>query len=233
MESLFRSLLNRYRLQIGIFLVTVVVVGGAVLVLMNARSNPPEIHKIEKSSSDQTGESMASPAPSEVQQKLKVDVAGAVVNPGVYELFENARIEEALNASGGLSDEADRDWVSKNLNLAAKLSDGDKIYIFKVGETTSAPSSADTPVPVSLPSSAGVVSGVGSSDASNCSRVNINTASAGTLDDCLSGIGPAYSQKIVEYREAHGGFKSIEEIQEVRGIGPKTFAKIKDQITVN
>ena len=227
MESLFRSLLNRYRLQVGIFLVTVIVVGGVVLVLMNARSNPPEIHKIEESSSDQGGESTVSASPSEAQQKIKVDVAGAVMHPGVYELPESGRVEDALDAAAGLSPQADQDWVAKNLNLAAKLQDGGKLYIPKVGERKT--ESAPAPSAGGSGGAVGVVSG----ESSNCSRVNINTASAGTLDDCLSGIGPAYSQKIVEYREAHGGFKSIEEIQEVRGIGPKTFEKIKDQITVN
>lgn len=61
--------------------------------------------------------------------------------------------------------------------------------------------------------------------------VNINTASAGELDT-LPGIGPAYAQRIIDYREANGGFKSIEEIQNVKGIGPKTFDKMKDQIAI-
>jgi competence protein ComEA len=209
MENLLQILLERYRLQIGVFLVLAVVIGGMVLTLLNARSNPPEIHKIEESSSDQLPEATVSNVPIATKNRIKVDVAGAVTNPGVYELDEEARVEGALNAAGGISGKADRDWVAKNLNLAAKLSDGDKLYIPEVGETSN------------------------TSSTSNCSRVNINTASAGTLDECLSGIGPAYAQNIIDYREAHGGFKSIEEIQEVRGIGPKTFEKIKDQITVN
>jgi competence protein ComEA len=233
MENLPQILLERYRLPVGVFLVVAVVIGGVVWALLNTRSQPPEIHKIEESSSDQLPEATVSNVPIATKNRIKVDVAGAVTNPGVYELDEEARVEEALNAAGGLAEGADREWVAKNLNLAARLSDGDKIYIPAVGETAKTSSSANTPaVP---PSSVGVVSGTGSSisSASNCSRVNINTASAGTLDECLSGIGPAYAQNIIDYREAHGGFKSIEEIQEVRGIGPKTFEKIKDQITVN
>ncbi len=228
MESLPRFLLNRYRLEIGIFLVAAVVLGGGVLALLNVRSNPPEINKVEEPASDQTSEATASTVPSSPQQKIKIDIAGAVVNPGVYEIFEDGRIEDALAAAGGLSDEADQDWVSKNLNLAAKLSDGDKLYIPRMGETSS--SSA----PVSVPSAlTGVVSGTGGSAASNCARVNINTASAGTLADCLVGIGTIKSQSIVKYREEHGGFKSIEEIKNVSGIAEGTFAKIKDQITVD
>lgn len=230
MESIFRILLEKYRLQIGIFLVVMILIGGGVLALLSARPNPPEIHKIEEPSSDQVGEATASAAPSVTQQKIKVDVAGAVLNPGVYELSENARIEDALSAAGGLSDEVDQDWVSKNLNLAAKLSDGGKLYIPKVGETTP-------------PSSAGAVSGAGSSDVSSasnpplagggCSRVNINTASAATLAECLSGIGEKRAQNIISYRESHGGFKSIEEIKNVTNIAEGIFSQIKDQITVD
>lgn len=220
METLPTFILEKYRLPIGVFLVGAVLVGGGVLVLVNARPRPPEIQKIESSKLD---EATVSATPSRAQEKIKVDIAGAVLNPGVYELGENARVEDALAAAGGLSDEADQVWVAKNLNLATKLSDGDKLYIPKVGE--GAPPSSTEP--------GGVVSGTETSPASNCSRVNINTASAATLDECLSGIGPAYAQRIIEYREAHRGFKNIEEIQEVRGIGPKTFEKIKDQITVD
>lgn len=226
MENLPKFLLNKYRLQVGVILVVAVVVGGGALALASSRPKSQEIQKVEKTST--------SAVPSNAQEKIKVDVAGAVVNPGVYEISEDARVEEALNAAGGLSEEADRNWVDKNLNLAAKLSDGDKLYIPKVGETSTAPN-ASAPV-VTPPATAGVVSGTGSSTSSasgGCSRVNINIASATTLDECLPGIGPAYAQRIVDYREAHGGFKSIEEIQEVSGIGPKTFEKIKDQITVD
>lgn len=221
MESLVRVLLEKYRLQVGVFLVVAVLVGGGVLALWSARPNPPEIHEIE--------EATAGAVPANAQQKIKVDVAGAVVNPGVYELFEEARVEDALNAAGGLAGDADRGWVDKNLNLATKLADGDKLYLPKVGETSAAPG-ASAPV-LTPPAAVGVVSGTDAP--TSCSRVNINTTSAGTLDECLSGIGPAYAQSIIDYRESHGGFKTIEEIQEVRGIGPKTFEKIKDQITVD
>ena len=233
MESLPKILLDQYRLPVGIFLVAVVVVGGGVLALLNARSHPPEIRRIEESSSDQSNKATASAVPLVAQRKIKVDIAGAVVNPGVYELLENVRVEEALEAAGGFSNEADRDWVSKNLNLATKLSDGGKIYIPVVGETAKTPMSADTSVPAMPPSSVGAVSGAKDSSASDCSHVNINTASAAVLADCLPGIGATKAQSIVKYREEHSGFKNIEEIKNVSGIAEGTFAKIKDQITVD
>lgn len=232
METLPKILLNKYRLQIGVFLITVIVVGGGVLALIGNKSKPSEIEKVAGtvSSASESGEATASASPTPVI-KIKVDVSGAVKNPGVYELLEDARVEDALDAAGGFSDRVDKDWVDKNLNLAARLHDGDKLYIPEMGETSS------TLAPVSVPpTSAGVVSETGTPSGSgslDCSRVNINTASAAALDECLAGIGPAYAQRIIEYRESHGGFKSIEELQEVRGIGPKTFEKIKDQTVVD
>ncbi len=225
MESLPKALLNKYRLPLGVFLILAIVAGGGMLALTGSRRGGSEIEKVEV-------EATASGALSPVT-KIKVDVAGAVKNPGVYELLEDGRVEDALNAAGGFSEQVDKDWVAKNLNLAAKLSDGDKLYIPKVGETSTSSSATNEPAPASVPPSAGVVSGTEILGPSNCSRVNINTASAGTLADCLSGIGESKAQSIIKYREDHGGFKSIGEIQEVSGIGPKTFEKIKSQITVD
>ena len=228
MEALLKSFLNKYRPQIGIFLVVAVVAAAGVLVLTTGRSKPSEIEKIAgtTTSSSEPGEATASSTSPSVTT-IKIDVSGATANPGVYELFEGGRVEDALNAAGGLSDEADRDWVSKNLNLAAKLSDGDKLYIPKVGET-------ELVTPSSPP--AGIVSGVetpSGGESSNCSRVNINTASVATLADCLDGIAKTLAERIVTYRESHGGFKSIEEIKNVSGIAEGKFAQIKDQITVD
>lgn len=224
MESLPKNLLNKYRLPLGVFLILAIVAGGGILALTGSRRGGSEIEKVEV-------EATASGALSPVT-KIKVDVAGAVKDPGVYELPEDGRVEDALNAAEGFSEQVDKDWVAKNLNLAAKLSDGDKLYIPKVGETSSAtnkPAAA-----ASVPPAVGVVSGAETPPVSGgCDKVNINKASAGTLADCLSGIGESKAQSIIKYREDHGGFKSIGEIQEVSGIGPKTFEKIKDQLTVN
>jgi competence protein ComEA len=169
--------------------------------------------------------SSASPPSAAAPAAIFVDVSGAVSRPGVYEFAEGSRVEDALASAGGLADTASTSWVAKNLNLAAKLSDGDKIYIPTQEEVKA------SPPPSSIVSPSGTVASAQSS--SNCSKVNLNSASAGTLDECLSGIGPTYAERIVEYRKSHGGFRSIEEVQEVRGIGPATFAKIKDQLTVD
>jgi competence protein ComEA len=137
-----------------------------------------------------------------------VDIEGAVVIPGVYKLTQNSIIQDALVASGGLSAAADRDWVSKNINLAAKLSDGAKIYIPKIGEiTTSSPQTSTT-------------------DTSTSALVNINTASSDALD-ALPGVGPVTVDKIVNGRP----YQNINELLDKKVVSSKVFSEIKDKIS--
>ena len=146
-----------------------------------------------------------------------VHVTGAVQNPGVYELASGSRIQDALTAAVALP-QADM----QALNLAAFLADGQQLVIPEVKPTPSRPV-----LPVSShsagPPSAGILAPQG--------LININTAPADTLE-LLSGIGPVMAARIVAYRAEIGEFKTIEEIMDVSGIGPATFEKIKDQITV-
>ena len=147
----------------------------------------------------------------EVDISVKIDVAGEVINPGVYELKNGSRIEDVLIVAGGLSANADRDWIEKNLNKAEKIYDGEKIYIPKTGESSS-----------SLSSSSSVLG-------SSSKVIRLNSASLEELDR-LDGVGPAIGQRIIDYRIENGGFKSVEEIKLVPGIGDKMFEKIKDEI---
>ncbi|HSO27508.1 MAG TPA: ComEA family DNA-binding protein [Anaerolineales bacterium] len=146
-----------------------------------------------------------------------VHVTGAVQNPGVYEFASGSRIQDALTAAVALP-QAD----IQALNLAAFLSDGQQLVIPEVKPTPSRPV-----LPVSghsaEPTSSGILTPQG--------LININTAPADTLE-LLSGIGPVMAARIVAYRAEIGGFKTIEEIMDVSGIGPATFEKLKDQITV-
>lgn len=162
------------------------------------------------------------PAEESQTSEIFVHVSGAVEKPGLYQLSAGARVNDALVVAGGLSAEADRQWFEKTVNLAQKLSDGVKLYIPFKGEVSSASFSQET----------GMVAGeqtLFSQDTQG--KVNINRASVSQLDS-LSGIGPAYAQRIIDYRNNNGPFNSIEDIMKVRGIGQKTFEKIKDQITV-
>lgn len=147
-----------------------------------------------------------------LNKQITVDVEGAVVKPGVYDLKSDARVQDALIAAGGLSEKADRDKVAKGLNLAAKLTDGGKIYIAFVGEST-----------VSL----GTVGGGGTVLGSSSSLVNINTASASQLDK-LQGIGPVTAEKIISNRP----YGAIEELVSKKILGKKVFEQIKSKISV-
>lgn len=147
-----------------------------------------------------------------VPKLIKVDVSGAVVNPGVYELKSSDRIQEALIKAGGLAENADRTWTAKNLNLAQKLLDGTKIYIpFKdENPSSSFPSNPSSP-----------------SNPSLSALININNASESQLDT-LSGVGPATAQKIISGRP----YESIDDLLNKKIVGKSVFEKIKDKISV-
>lgn len=146
------------------------------------------------------------------QAPLLVDVSGAVAQPGVYELVPNSRVEDAITAAGGLLSEA----YAQTLNMAAPLSDGSKVLVPFIEEDASPPTDGQT-------------SSGGASQASY--PININTASVETLVT-LPGIGEVKAQAIIDYRTENGPFTSLEAIQSVTGIGPATFEKIKDLITI-
>ena len=148
------------------------------------------------------------PPPKPPVKKISVYVSGQVKNISVVELEDNGNLRavDAVNMAGGLTDLAD----SSAVNLAEKISDGQHINIptkeiFLQTQNFSGNSSSGD-------------------------LVNINTADAERLKS-LPGIGPALSQRIIEYREQNGAFKTVDEIKNVRGIGEKRFADIKDKIT--
>ena len=141
--------------------------------------------------------------------EVTIDISGEVINPGVYRLTGEVRVNDILIKAGGLSANADRDWVAKNLNLAEKLIDGEKIFIPKRGD---------------------VLGNVQFSNSNLQDKiVRINSATIEQLDT-LSGVGPSIAKKIIDYRTKNGGFKNIEELKLVSGIGDKLFEGIKDGI---
>jgi competence protein ComEA len=144
-----------------------------------------------------------------LEEKITVDVEGAVVKPGVYTLSSEARVKDALIAASGLSADADRQWVAKSLNLAAKITDSSKIYIPKENEKV-----------LSVQASSGVTSGTG--------LININSAGLSELDT-LSGIGPVTAQKIIDNRP----YNSVDDLLNKKVVSARVFTKIKDKISVN
>ncbi len=161
----------------------------------------------EGDSAEESGEEDAAPS-------VYVDVDGAVNKPGLIVLSEGARVNDAVRAAGGFAESADTSAV----NLAAPISDGQKLHVPAVGEQ---PSGAGQ----------GSVAASTAPGTSEGAAVDINAASAEELDE-LPGVGPATAQAIIEEREQNGPFESVEDIMRVSGIGEKKFEKLKDSIRV-
>ena len=207
---------------------------AAVLVVMVARvasrdsgSGPAPSISMAAPASAQPARPRAAPPP---QALIWVDVAGAVQRPGLYSLPKGARISAALERAGGIRGRADRAAV----NLAAKLVDGQQVFVPARGGRAS----AAVPMPTSTGASAGSAAGVGSANGAGAASapsgaawapVSLSSASQAQLEE-LDGIGPALAQRIVEYRNQHGGFRSVEELQEVSGIGAKRFEALKGSV---
>jgi len=148
---------------------------------------------------------------------LTVDVEGAVVKPGVYNLPDGSRVEEALAAAGGLSPEADQEKIAQITNRAAKLLDGAKLYFPKKED----PSTGSGP-------GAGVVSGVSSdSRVSSDTSVSVNFATQAKLE-ALPGIGPVIAGKIISNRP----YQVLEELLTKKVLGRSLFDKLKNQLTL-
>lgn len=181
--------------------------GGVVIERESAPATAPAV----------TAETLSAASPPEsVVASAFVHIDGAVVAPGVYELTgEHPRVNDAVMAAGGLTGDAD----TTALNLAAALSDGEKVHVPRQGE-----------VMASGQTSLGPASG-SDGGASSSGVININTATAEELDS-LPGIGPSTAAAIVEDRERNGPFASPEDLMRVSGIGEGKFSKLKDQIRV-
>lgn len=147
----------------------------------------------------------------EVNAPIFVDVKGAVHKPGLYKAKEDDRVFDIIENAGGLLEEADENQI----NFAEKVHDEMVVYIPKNGEIVDEISQID---------------GSGS-QSKKSNKVNLNKASNTELET-LPGIGPAKAAAIIEYREQNGPYKQIEDLQKISGIGPKSFEKLQDLISV-
>ncbi|MFM0601027.1 helix-hairpin-helix domain-containing protein [Streptococcus suis] len=150
---------------------------------------------------------------SEESSQLVVDVKGAVAKPGLYTLEEGSRVNDAVEAAGGLTSQAD----PKSINLAQKLSDEAVVYVASKDENIS--------VVASTTASSAM------SQEGNESKVNLNTATEVDLQT-ISGIGAKRAADIIAYREANGSFKTVDDLNNVSGIGDKTMESIRPYVTV-
>lgn len=192
----------------AVALVALVVAGVGWAAFSSMRAPAFEVHADEA-----VAPSSSEPEAVEAKAQVYVYVTGAVANPGVYSLDEGLRVCDAVEAAGGLTEDADASTV----NLARVLSDGEHIAL---------PTKAEVETALAQ----GSAGGAGGAAVAP-SLVNINTADAPALET-LSGVGSATAQAIISDREQNGPFSTIEDLMRVDGIGEKKFAKLKDSICV-
>lgn len=150
---------------------------------------------------------------------LVVQVAGAVRHPGVLHMHPGDRVDDAVRRAGGATPRADLAGV----NLAAKVEDGRQVIVPARGETGGSVAAA--------PGAEAAGSAAAAPGAAPAVPLNLNTATAEQLDT-LDGVGPATAQKILAYRQQHGGFRSVAELGQVPGIGEKRLAALRDHVRV-
>ena len=148
--------------------------------------------------------------PSPTPAHLVVHIDGAVLNPGVYSLLKGSRVQDVITLAGGLVSSAD----SSAVNLAAVLYDGQKVLIPTITERSLEPIAKSQEITISPEN-----------------KLDINSA---TLEQLilLPGIGPTKAESIINYRQEHGPFDTIEELLNVEGIGPAIFEGLMDLITI-
>lgn len=178
---------------------------------------PPAIETAQATPTQTTA-----PTPAE---EVVVHVSGAVKQAGVYRLAAGSRVADAIEQAGGATANADLD----SLNLAEPLADGQKVHVPRKGEAPlPAPSGAAAATPTSRPTQTPARA---SASASVQFPIDLNRATAEQLE-AIPGIGPVLAQRIIEYRQANGRFNSVDELLEVRGIGPKRLEQLRAYVVV-
>ncbi len=186
--DIWKEKLEIYKIPIGLSLVGIVLIIGGWFV--SAPANKKEFPK----------ESQIS----QIAKTIAVNISGEVVRPGVYDLSSESRVDDLIKAAGGFSDQADRDFIDKKLNLAQKLSDGAKIYIPKIGEQAVNSASTDNKSDI----------------------VSINQASSEELKD-LPGVGEATAKKIIDGRP----YQNLNELVDKKIISKSLFDKLSAKIS--
>ncbi len=193
MQGNLKEILERFKLPLALsFLGLVLIIGGFFTSSSNKQKVYPQESLVKGS------------------KIISVDVSGAVKRAGVYKLEEGARIEEAIALAGGFAETANKEYISKYLNMAQKLSDGTKVYVPFEGEGAS-----------------GTVGQAGAAVAGAQSKVNINTSSQKELEG-LPGIGAVTASKIISSRP----YQTIEDLINNKAVSKAVFEKIKDLVVV-
>jgi competence protein ComEA len=212
-----RERLNKYRIWVIIGVVAAVLVFWLLYQHQNNLKRSAELQKTDQLFSKQQKSNGTSKSPISKQNSLPselvIDVKGAVRNPGIYHAQASDRVIDGIKQAGGFSNKADRDKI----NLAQKLADEMVIYVPEKGEEMQA--------------SAGGATGTVSGQQGSAEVVNVNTADEEAMQN-LPGIGPAKAKAIIQYREEHGPFSSLDELTNVSGIGDKSLEKMKPNMSL-
>ncbi|HFU4012793.1 TPA: helix-hairpin-helix domain-containing protein [Streptococcus suis] len=218
MEKVIETIKD-YKWQLALPTVAILLVGTFLIFSQPAQladqTGLTDFPQTEQTSSSSELVEETSTEVSEEPRQLVVDVKGAVAKPGLYTLEADARVNDAVEAAGGLTSQAD----PKSINLAQKLSDEAVVYVASKDENISVVAST-------------TASSAMSQEEKNTSLVNLNTATEADLQT-ISGIGAKRATDIIAYREANGGFKSVDDLNNVSGIGDKTMESIRPYVTVD
>lgn len=191
------EILNSYKIPLGLCFVGLVLVLGG-LFFSDLTAKPKEQKNFPS-------ESLVQP-----KSEIKVNISGAIQNPGVYSLNSTDRVEDVIKMSGGFSEDVNQEYISKVLNLSQKISDGMKIYIPFDGESQY------------------VQSLVGQVAGATTTKVGLNTSSSKELED-LPGIGPVTAGKIIGSRP----YNDVNDLLIKKAVSKSVFEKIKDQVDLH
>lgn len=228
-----KYILEKYKKIIIIVLIVLFILIGLIVNLFS--KGKEEIEEIE--TIEHINEKVEENENKEEEKKVKVDIKGFIKNPGVYELSSESRVLDVIEKAGGLLESANTEY----LNLSKKVLDEMIIIIYsndeinQLKETDKENIKLENDAYIDKTNVVNSVSNNNSTKNNNTSEkttssiVSINTASKDELMT-LNGIGEAKAKLIIEYRESNGGFKSIEEIKNIKGIGDSIYSKIKEYI---
>lgn len=202
---------HAYKILVGLLLIAFSL-GLVIILILNQNSN--EDNNVAMNSSEQSSVLASSSSvehdDTTTTKDLYIDVKGEVKHPGVYQIPSNSRVTDVIKEAGGFKVDADE----QNVNLAKILNDQDVVVVNKKGEVINS----------SLKSTGNTANSSHDND-----KVNLNTADLNKLQN-LDRVGKKKAQKIIDYRNQHNGFHSIEEIKQVGGFGDKTFERLKDSL---
>ncbi|MDR2975860.1 MAG: helix-hairpin-helix domain-containing protein [Streptococcaceae bacterium] len=231
-QKIIAKLKEHWQIAAGISVALVLIGGFLVFSNLSRTANSQQNINLTSAAASETAisssESIQKPADNSSKMKAEnktvvpsgkivVDVKGAVKQPSVYTVEASLRVNDVIQLAGGFSETANQ----KTVNLAAKISDAQVIYVPSIGEAAAsadpeatASGSESTEVPV------------------ESAKININTADATQLQS-LSGVGQKKAQDIIDYRTQNGSFKTVDDLGNVSGFGPKSLEKLKESVTVD